>query len=226
MKNYELLYILPANLTSEEIKSNFEEIESNIKKSGARMLETLLDHPFLVKSEISKEEESEKIKNLPVTKRRLAYAIKKNRFGFYCLANFASEPEKIKEIDNYIKMNNAVLRHIIIQADPMSKEELKNLQKLFAAKRAEQEKERKEVEEKERRVEIKKDMEKIKEKKETKEKIKEIKEIKEIKKEEKETAEEKEKMKKKGKTGKERKKKIKLEDLEEKLDKILEDTII
>jgi ribosomal protein S6 len=130
-------------MTGEEIKSAFEDIEKEILKMGGKKLETLLDHPFLSKTEMSKEEGSEELKNLPVVKRKLAYAIKKNRFGFYCLFNFSSEGNKLKEIDEYLKMNKNILRHFILQADPMSKEGLAQLQKLFARKKAEQEKESK-----------------------------------------------------------------------------------
>ena len=117
MKNYELLYILPTNITSEEIKTAFSEIEKNVLKLGGKKLETLLDHPFLVKAETSKEEKAEELKNLPIVKRRLAYPIKKNRTGFYCLFNFSSEPDKVKEIDDYLRMNNLVMRHLIVQSD-------------------------------------------------------------------------------------------------------------
>ncbi len=272
MNNYELLYILPSGMTGMEIKSIFEEIEKEIKNMGGEKLETLLDHPFLLKTEISKEEGSEELKNLPVIKRKLAYPIKKNRFGFYCLFNFKSEGTNVKEIDKYLKTNSRILRHLLLQADPMTKEGLAQLQKLFARKRSEQEKEskkeelqtakeekekddrkvlreRKEAVEKEvkeegvaplikeeYKKEAKKEALAIPESEEEKEKTiiteKEIgerevekKEAKEelMGKEEKETTEEQPKEKKKAAK---KKKKIKLEDLEDKLDEILEDTMI
>jgi ribosomal protein S6 len=224
MKNYELLYILPLSMSGKEIRSSFLEIEKNIKKMKGEMLETLIEHPFLIKTEVSKEEESEELKDLPIIKRKMAYPIKKNRFGFYCLVNFSSEPKNIKEIDNYLKMNNEVLRHIIIQEDPMSKENLEQLQKLFARKKAEEEKkERKEKESDNKKEESKKIALKKKEEETKTETIKEgtKKDEKKEKKEEieKTSKEEKEKTTKK-------KSKIKLEDLESKLDEILEDTII
>ncbi len=130
-------------MISHEISANFKEINKNIEKLDGEMLETLIEHPFLIKSEASKEENSEELKSLTVVKKKLAYPIKKNKFGFYCLVNFSAEGEKLKEIDNYLKMNNNILRHIIVQDDPMTKEELARLHKLFARKKAEQEKEEK-----------------------------------------------------------------------------------
>ena len=243
MNNYELLYILPANMAGKEIKTVFEEIEKNILKMGGKKLETLLDHPFLIKTEVSKEEESEELKNLPIVKRKMAYYVKKNKFGFYCLFNFSSEPENLKEIETYLRMNNNVLRHLIIQANPMSKEGRKELEKLFTRKRAEQEKEK--VKEKKEKKDVKKEEKKIEKeakkpqeakidklpKEETKklekkieEKLKEVKEkdvkdTKDVKKDTLKKEDEKEKNSKK-------KKKMKLEDLEDKLDEILEDTNI
>ncbi len=256
MNNYELLYILPSGMTGIEIKSVFEEIEKEIKALGGEKLEALLDHPFLLKTEISKEEGSEELKSLPVIKRKLAYPIKKNRFGFYCLFNFKSAGADVKEIDKYLKTNSRILRHLLLQADPMTKEELAQLQKLFARKRAEQEKEIKKEESqaakeerekdnrkvlRERKEAVEKKTEKREEevKKEAKEEIPAVperketiipeKEIREEKVKEKENKEEKETAKeqqKEKKVASKKKKKIKLEDLEDKLDEILEDTMI
>lgn len=262
MNNYELLYILPSGMTGAEIKSVFGGIEEEIKKLGGERLETLLDHPFLLKTEVSKEEDSEELKNLPVIKRKLAYPIKKNRFGFYCLFNFKSDGEIVKEIDKQLKMNSNVLRYMLLQADPMTKDELALLQKLFARKRAEQEKEGRKEREAQTAKKDKKAEEKIVkiEKKEVEE-IKKIEEVEEkelvspiTKKEDKAKeeeiiiAEEKEDIKEKAEEAKEisekeeiagkeepkkgkkpaikKRKKIKLEELEDKLDEILEDTMI
>lgn len=241
MKNYELLYILPANITGAEIKTVFLEVEKNISKMGGKRLETILDHPFLTKAEVSKEEESEELKGLPIVKRKMAYYIKKNKVGFYCLFNFSSEPENVKEIENYLKMNAAILRHLIVQANPMTKEERKKLEKLFNRKRAEQEKEKIKIKKKEDKKEIEKKVEKKVEKGVEKkaEKPPESKDYKLLKKEiaedlEKDEAKKKDEGKKeesakkedKKEDGGKKKKKMKLEDLEDKLDKILEDTII
>lgn len=245
MNNYELLYILPANMAGKEIKTVFQDIEKDILKMGGEKLETLLDHPFLIKAETARDEESEELKDLPIVKRKLAYLVKKNKFGFYCLFNFKSEPKDIAEIETYLRMNKNVLRHLITQVNPMSKEERKELEKLFTRKRAEQEKEKRDVrkkekkeeEEKEVKKEVKKPQEikttelpkkegskKIEVEEKTEEKLEKIKketEKKDEKKVEKADSDEKEISDKKTK-----KKKMKLEDLEDKLDKILEDTNI
>jgi len=121
MNNYELLYILPSAMTGTEIKTTFLEIEKKIEGFGGKKLTTLLDHPFLLKTEVSKEEADE-LKDLPIIKKKLAYPIEKNRFGFYCLYNFSSDGKILQELDKYFRMNNNVLRHIIVQEDSMNKE--------------------------------------------------------------------------------------------------------
>ncbi len=228
MKNYELLYILPSNITSSEIKSKFLEIREAISKMGGKMLKTLPNHPFLVKSEFSKEE-LEELRDLPIIKRRLAYPIKKNRFGFYCLVNFSSSSEDVKKINEYLRMNTSVLRHIIIQADPMTEEELKKLEELFARKKAEQEKEeKKKAAERQESKEVRKEKEVAESEKKTEEKVaaakKEEKKEEEVEKEKEEK--EKEEKEKKEESPKKGKKKIKLEELEDKLDEILNETVL
>lgn len=231
MKNYELLYILPASQTSEEIVKNFQDMQKHIEKFGGNMLETLLEHPFLTKAGMSKDEESDEIKALPVVKRKLAYTIKHEKFGFYCLVNFSAEGKKIQDIDEYLRLNANVLRHIIVEANPMTKEEFEQLQTLFARKKAEQEKEEAEngKPKEETRRSIKK--ESVEEKEIIKEDLAEVSETKKEKtatetEETKVEASESELEEKKEESKASKKSKIKLEDLEDKLDEILEDTIV
>jgi small subunit ribosomal protein S6 len=47
-------------------------------------------------------------------KRKLAYPIKKQTAGFYFILEMDLEPEKIAELKNYLKLNNDVLREMII----------------------------------------------------------------------------------------------------------------
>ena len=48
-------------------------------------------------------------------KRRLAYAVKKFTDGFYVLIDFEAAPAEIKEIDRVLKINDEVLRHLIVK---------------------------------------------------------------------------------------------------------------
>ncbi len=48
-------------------------------------------------------------------KRRLAYPVKKFTDGFYVLVNFEAAPAEIKEIDRVLKINDEVLKHLIVK---------------------------------------------------------------------------------------------------------------
>ncbi len=50
-------------------------------------------------------------------KRRLAYPVKKFTDGFYVLVDFKSVPAEIKEIDRVMKINDEILRHLIVKHD-------------------------------------------------------------------------------------------------------------
>ncbi|MBS5935781.1 MAG: 30S ribosomal protein S6 [Veillonella sp.] len=48
-------------------------------------------------------------------KRRLAYPVKKFTDGFFTLVNFEAAPAEIKEIDRVLKINDEILRHMIVK---------------------------------------------------------------------------------------------------------------
>ncbi len=47
-------------------------------------------------------------------KRTLAYAIKKRETGYYVIANFKAEPTHLPEFERAIKLDDAVLRHLVV----------------------------------------------------------------------------------------------------------------
>lgn len=50
-------------------------------------------------------------------KRKLAYPIKKQLFGYYVTLEFDLEPEKIAELENYLKNQNDILRSLLLSLD-------------------------------------------------------------------------------------------------------------
>lgn len=48
-------------------------------------------------------------------KRRLAYPVKKFTDGFYTLINFEAAPAEIKEIDRVMKINDQILKHLVVK---------------------------------------------------------------------------------------------------------------
>ena len=50
-------------------------------------------------------------------KRHLAYPVKKQADGNYLLINFEADPEVIKEIDRVMKIQDDILKHLIVKID-------------------------------------------------------------------------------------------------------------
>lgn len=50
-------------------------------------------------------------------KRTLAYPIKKRETGYYVIANFAAAPTALPEFERAIKLDEGVLRHLIVADD-------------------------------------------------------------------------------------------------------------
>ena len=94
MNTYELLYIIPATLTDEEVGKAESEIQALIQKYGGTPKESRRLGKF-----------------------RLTYLIKKVRHGHYVLSYFDSEPADVAKINEALRINDKVVRHMILRAD-------------------------------------------------------------------------------------------------------------
>lgn len=88
---YELTYIISLLSADVETSQVAEKVRAQIKELGG---------------EAKKEYISEK--------KKLAFQIKKQSQGFYATVVFEMEPEKIDELNTFLRMNNDILRHMII----------------------------------------------------------------------------------------------------------------
>lgn len=52
-----------------------------------------------------------------IGKRKLAYSIKGLTEGIYIITNFLLNPDKIKEVQRVLKMNDSVIRHLVIKKE-------------------------------------------------------------------------------------------------------------
>jgi small subunit ribosomal protein S6 len=50
-------------------------------------------------------------------RKRLAYEVKDFKDGFYVLTDFQADPAQIKELERLIKLNDDVIRHVIVRKD-------------------------------------------------------------------------------------------------------------
>lgn len=92
MTLYELLYIVPAPFTEKDLPNISKKITQIISDLGGKITQE---------------------KNLG--SKKLAYPIKHVHRGFYVLINFEIEPEKIKELDQKLKLTSEILRYMTVK---------------------------------------------------------------------------------------------------------------
>ena len=93
-KNYEVMFIINAGLDEDAADAIVKRVEDLITKNGGT------------------------VNNIDrMGKRRLAYEVKKQIDGNYVLIEFAIDPAQIKEIDRVIKINEKIIRHLIVKQD-------------------------------------------------------------------------------------------------------------
>ena len=93
MNSYETIFIIDASLEEEAVKALQEKFTSLIAKNG----------------EVESVDEW--------GKRRLAYEINDKTEGYYVLVNFKADSEFPKELDRKFRINDGILRTIIIRKD-------------------------------------------------------------------------------------------------------------
>ncbi|GGE05943.1 30S ribosomal protein S6 [Marinithermofilum abyssi] len=94
MHKYELMYITRPELTEEQLEAVREKVQNTLKQNGAENVEQ--EH---------------------FGKRRLAYEIDNHREGVYTVVTFQGTAETVNELDRVIKLNDQVLRHMVINID-------------------------------------------------------------------------------------------------------------
>ena len=92
MRTYELVMIFRPEMVETEVRSEISQVEKALVERGAE------------------------IKQVDFWgKRRLAYEIKGKRDGIYILAELRANPAAIAELDNQLKVSEAVLRHLVVR---------------------------------------------------------------------------------------------------------------
>ncbi|MDO5096039.1 MAG: 30S ribosomal protein S6 [Peptostreptococcaceae bacterium] len=93
MKNYELVYVLKPAIEDEAKEAVLDKVKAVIEASG----------------------EVEKVDVWGVKK--LAYEIQKLREGYYVLVTFKASVDVPKELDRNLKINDNVIRHMVVCLD-------------------------------------------------------------------------------------------------------------
>ncbi len=95
MRDYEIVYIFRSSLTSEEIEAKLERYHAIIATDGP----------------------GEVTASVHWGKRQLAYPIKKQPNGYYVVAQFTSAPEPLRELERVLKLEDDILRYLIVIAE-------------------------------------------------------------------------------------------------------------
>ena len=92
MHNYELIFILQADLDEASLNTIVDNVETLIKNNGG---------------EIAKIDRW--------GKRKLAYPISKANEGYYVFVDFTYKPEEVAVLKRALGYNEQVLRHIVVR---------------------------------------------------------------------------------------------------------------
>lgn len=132
--HYEILFIVPNKFTEDEAKQVIAKVEETITKGGGQIT--------------SREYWG---------KKKLAYEIKHNAYGYYSLAEFDMEKAAVLTTDQLLKLSTDILRHQIVIKKSKSEKELareKAIRTKIDAKKAEEAKELKAKTDKEEAKEV------------------------------------------------------------------------
>jgi len=99
--HYEILFIIPNKYTDDEARQVYERVEKMIKDNGGHI--TFNEY---------------------WGKKRLAYDIKHNSFGYYGLFEFDLERENMAKLDSLLRLSSEVLRHQIVSKKTKSAVEI------------------------------------------------------------------------------------------------------
>jgi small subunit ribosomal protein S6 len=92
LRDYEVLYIVRADLDDDKVQDAVKRVNTLIERSGGTVDRTNL-----------------------WGKRKLAYEVKHQKEGSYVLQDFQLAPERVPELESSLKITEEVLRHLIVR---------------------------------------------------------------------------------------------------------------
>lgn len=94
LRNYETMYIVKPTLDDEAVEAVTKKFDDQIAGIGGSVDKT--------------EKRGRK---------RLAYEVKDFKEGFYVLTEFKADPSQITELERLVKLNDDVIRHVIVRKE-------------------------------------------------------------------------------------------------------------
>ena len=94
MNKYEIMFIVRADITEDEVKNTVKSFEDLLTNEGAKI-----------------------VNSKDLGQKKLAYEIKKQVRGYYHLLNVECESKAVKEFDRRALIDEKVIRHLIIKEE-------------------------------------------------------------------------------------------------------------
>ncbi len=101
MKQYELLYLVSAHVPENQLETIQNEVSGWVKKLGGT---------------ITKQESW--------GRKKLAYPINKEKFGFYLLNEFDLESLNVAELQKDLRLHKLIMRYLLLDKKPLSAKEV------------------------------------------------------------------------------------------------------
>ena len=92
MRDYEILYIVRADLDDDKVQDIIKRVNTLIEKAGGSLERTNV-----------------------WGKRKLAYEVKHQKEGSYVLQDFKIGPDRVPELEAALKITEEVLRHLVVR---------------------------------------------------------------------------------------------------------------
>jgi small subunit ribosomal protein S6 len=92
LRDYEVLYIVRADLDDDKVQDAVKRVNTLIERSGGAVERTNL-----------------------WGKRKLAYEVKHQKEGAYVLQDFQLDPNRVPELEASLKITEEVMRHLIVR---------------------------------------------------------------------------------------------------------------
>ena len=104
MRYYETIYIVDPNLENSVIEKTMNQIGQELEKTKAKI-----------------------INHRDWGKKRLAYQIAKQKYGSFILLQFEIDDlSKMQDFDQWLKLNNLILRHMTVSLDQKPEKHIEN----------------------------------------------------------------------------------------------------
>lgn len=102
-RDYEMMIVVTPTVTEEGLPAAIERVSGYITSQGGTVSSTINENPW--------------------GRRRLAYQINDHRDAFYVLYRFIARPEMIVEIEREIKLDETIIRYLVVRYDELTEHE-------------------------------------------------------------------------------------------------------